>query len=369
MKTYLVGGAVRDKLMHQEPKDQDWVIVGATPDDVARLLAEGYSQVGADFPVFLHPKTGDEYALARIERKTGSGYHGFVVEADASVTIEDDLARRDLTINSMAIDEDGKIIDPYGGRKDLRNQVLRHTTAAFAEDPLRVMRLARFSARYKHFVVAPETIELCKGLCAAGELNHLSIERVWTEMVKGFGECSPRNFLTVLESTGALTSCAVLQDYFGPSITEHQYAIADSLSASSENRAVLAIALLAREESKLEGATSRVRDLHANLRVLWHSSKTSADLMLLLKKAKALSEGDAFGDLALAVLALEHGGFHPPFKYKQLVTGRKIMRGVRAADFPGLQGKELGQAIDGKRVDEMQHAMSIPKGESAQQMG
>lgn len=188
MKTYLVGGAVRDELAGRTPKDHDYVIVGATEKDVEALIAQGYQRVGADFPVFLHPETGDEYALARIERKVGAGYNGFEAYTSPDLTIEDDLRRRDLTINAIAKDlETGEIVDPFGGRKDLENGVLRHVSEAFAEDPLRVLRVARFQARYG-FEINHNTLALMSKLVRTGELDHLTRERVWVEMEKIFSE-------------------------------------------------------------------------------------------------------------------------------------------------------------------------------------
>ena len=178
MKIYLVGGAVRDALLGLPIKDKDWVVVGATPQG---MLNAGYQQVGRDFPVFLHPQTREEYALARTERKSGSGYTGFTCYAAPDVTLEDDLQRRDLTINAMARDDDGEIIDPYNGLDDLENRLLRHVSPAFSEDPLRVLRVARFAARYAHlgFRIADETMTLMREMNAAGELEHLTPERVW----------------------------------------------------------------------------------------------------------------------------------------------------------------------------------------------
>ena len=180
MQTFLVGGAVRDELLGRPVKDRDWVVVGSTPDE---MIDAGFEQVGADFPVFLHPETKEEFALARQEEKTGPGYHGFETRFDPSVTLEDDLVRRDLTINAMARDADGNLIDPHHGIADLRAGILRHVSDAFAEDPLRVLRVARFAARY-NFDVAPETMELMKKLVASGELDHLTPERVWAELEK-----------------------------------------------------------------------------------------------------------------------------------------------------------------------------------------
>ena len=203
MKIYRVGGAVRDRLLGLPVKEIDWVVVGATP---AELLEQGYTQIGRDFPVFLHPKTRQEYALARTERKSGSGYTGFMVYAAPDVTLEQDLLRRDLTINAIAVDDDNNLIDPYGGQRDLQDRVLRHVSPAFAEDPLRVLRVARFAARFAHldFTVASETLLLMRALVDAGELQHLTAERVWQEFEKGLGSAAPQVFLQVLRECGAL---------------------------------------------------------------------------------------------------------------------------------------------------------------------
>jgi tRNA nucleotidyltransferase (CCA-adding enzyme) len=222
MKTYLVGGAVRDALLEYPVSERDWVVVGATPE---QMLAEGYTQVGKDFPVFLHPQTKDEYALARTERKQGHGYTGFAVHCDPAVTLEEDLLRRDLTINAMARDSDGSIIDPYGGQRDLQQRVLRHVSAAFVEDPLRVLRTARFAARYAHlgFTVAPETSALMAEIVAQGELAHLAPERVWVETERALAERDPQVFITVLRDCGALQALLPeLEALFGvPQTPEH----------------------------------------------------------------------------------------------------------------------------------------------------
>lgn len=197
----MVGGAVRDALLGQAVQDRDWVVVGATPEAMA---AAGYLPVGRDFPVFLHPQTREEYALARTERKTGRGYHGFAFQADPQVTLEDDLARRDLTINAIAQADDGTLIDPYGGRRDLQARVLRHVTEAFREDPVRILRLARFAARLHDFTIAPETLALMRGMVEAGEADHLVAERVWQELARGLMERKPSRMLEVLRACGAL---------------------------------------------------------------------------------------------------------------------------------------------------------------------
>jgi tRNA nucleotidyltransferase (CCA-adding enzyme) len=176
MQAYVVGGAVRDELLGLTVKDRDWVVVGATPQE---MLARGFQQVGRDFPVFLHPQSHEEYALARTERKTAPGYTGFVVHAAPEVSLEDDLMRRDLTINAIAKDENGALIDPHGGRADLVARVMRHVSPAFAEDPVRILRVARFAARFADFSIAPETMELMCNMVAAGEVDALVPERVW----------------------------------------------------------------------------------------------------------------------------------------------------------------------------------------------
>src|SRR5450830_1034979 len=223
MQIYLVGGAVRDALLGLPVTDRDWVVVGATPDE---LIAQGFVPVGKDFPVFLHPQTHEEYALARTERKTAPGYHGFAVHAAPDVTLEEDLARRDLTINSIAIDtgntgarglfdtqslpqaqdwaSSGALVDPFGGQQDLQNKVFRHVTDAFREDPVRILRVARFAARFCDFTVAPETRQLMQAMVQEGEADHLVAERVWQELAKGLMEHTPSRLFEVLRDCGAL---------------------------------------------------------------------------------------------------------------------------------------------------------------------
>ena len=203
MQVYLVGGAVRDHLLGFPYHEKDYVVVGATPE---QLIASGYQPVGKDFPVFLHPETKDEYALARTERKSGHGYHGFSFFTDPSVTLEEDLIRRDLTINAIAMDDDGTIYDPYDGQKDLQNKVLRHVSDAFVEDPLRVLRIARFAARYKvlGFHIAPETLALMQQLAESGELEALTPERVWKETSRALMETHADEYFEVLRACGAL---------------------------------------------------------------------------------------------------------------------------------------------------------------------
>ena len=205
MQIYMVGGAVRDRLLGRPVNDHDWVVVGATPE---QMVAQGYLPVGRDFPVFLHPQTREEYALARTERKSGRGYRGFVVQTSPDVTLEEDLSRRDLTINAIASSADGTgteaIFDPYGGARDLHDKVLRHVTDAFHDDPVRILRVARFAARFTDFSVAPETMELMRSMVAHGEADHLVAERVWQELARGLMEEQPSRMFEVLRQCGAL---------------------------------------------------------------------------------------------------------------------------------------------------------------------
>jgi tRNA nucleotidyltransferase (CCA-adding enzyme) len=201
MKTYVVGGAVRDELLGLPVSDRDHVVVGATPE---QMVAQGFRPVGKDFPVFLHPDTQEEYALARTERKTAPGYRGFVFHTSPDVKLEDDLVRRDLTVNAMARGDDGTVVDPYGGLQDLRDRVFRHVSPAFAEDPVRILRLARFAARFPDFRVAGETMALMRRMVEAGEVDALVPERVWQEIARGLMEQKPSRMLAVLRESGAL---------------------------------------------------------------------------------------------------------------------------------------------------------------------
>ena len=246
MKTYCVGGAIRDELLGLPVKDRDWVVVGATPE---ALLAQGYRPVGKDFPVFLHPLTHEEYALARTERKTAPGYAGFVFHTDPAVTLEEDLARRDLTINAMARGEDGVLRDPYGGQADLQARIFRHVSPAFAEDPVRILRMARFAARFADFRVAPETLQLMQAMVTAGEVDALVPERVWQELARGLMEARPSRMIEVLRDCCALARIlAELDRLFGipqparyhPEIDTgaHQLLVLDEAAATGQPLAV-----------------------------------------------------------------------------------------------------------------------------------
>jgi tRNA nucleotidyltransferase (CCA-adding enzyme) len=222
MKRYLVGGAVRDQLLGLNVTERDWVVIGSTPE---KMIAQGFKPVGKDFPVFLHPETHDEYALARTERKTAPGYRGFSVHTGPEVSLEDDLLRRDLTINAMAIDEHGQLIDPHGGLRDLDEKCLRHVSPAFREDPVRILRIARFAARYSPlgFSIAGDTLQLMTAMVEAGEVDALVPERIWVELEKALGERSPRSFFETLRVCGALQALfPEIERLFGvPQPAEH----------------------------------------------------------------------------------------------------------------------------------------------------
>ena len=237
MQAYLVGGAVRDELLGLEVKDRDWVVVGATPEE---MLAKGFKQVGADFPVYLHPKTREEYALARTERKQGRGYHGFTVYSAPDVTLEEDLQRRDLTINAMAKTEDGALVDPFHGQTDIQDRKLRHVSEAFAEDPLRILRTARFAARFRPlgFTVCDQTMALMRKMVDEGEVDHLVPERVWQELQRALHEQAPDGFFEILRDSGALAVLIPELDSAGVfhSALESLRCIHDAPGASTEER-------------------------------------------------------------------------------------------------------------------------------------
>jgi tRNA nucleotidyltransferase (CCA-adding enzyme) len=401
MEIYLVGGAVRDQLLEYPVDERDWVVVGARPKD---LLDQGFRQVGRDFPVFLHPETNDEYALARTERKAGHGYTGFEVHCDPSVTLEEDLLRRDLTVNAMAMDSDGKLIDPYGGQDDLAARVLRHVSPAFVEDPLRVLRTARFAARFAHlgFRIAGETLQLMSDIVDQGELTHLPAERVWTELERALGERDPGVFVEALRDCGALAVVLPEVDaLFGvPQSPEHHPEVdtgvhtlmalrqACGLSPAAEVRfAVLLHDLgkgatpasewprhiahehrgikLVRKVCKRLKAPNRYRDLalmaceyHTHChRALELRGKT---VLKLFKATGALRQPARFEAFLLACEADARGRLgledrdYPQADY--LRRALAIAQRVSAADFAdqGLTGVELGEAIDRERTHRLE---------------
>ena len=301
LKVYMVGGAVRDKLLGLIPQDVDWVVVGSTPEE---MIALGFQQVGAEFPVFLHPETGEEYALARQERKTGPGYHGFETRFSPDVTLEDDLVRRDLTINAMAMLPDGTIVDPYGGQEDLKRKVLRHTSEAFREDPVRILRLARFSARYYNFETATETLAMCAEMIRMGEFDHLTPERVWAEFKKGLMEPRPdKMFITLFAVHGDRT----LKEFFaGYSKSMGYLKEAAKCDADLEVRfATIASGFKMKEDFAKWTIPSECQDVAMLVNNNLHSfanyfKLTPTERVQLLTRCDALRRHERFGQVAVA---------------------------------------------------------------------
>lgn len=308
MQAFIVGGAVRDELLGLPVRDRDWVVVGATPE---QMLAAGFRPVGKDFPVFLHPDTHEEYALARTERKTGRGYKGFTFHTSPDVTLEEDLARRDLTINAMARDEAGTITDPFDGRRDLAARVLRHVSPAFAEDPLRILRVARFAARFDAFTVAPETMALMRDIVAAGEIEHLVAERVWQELSRGLMENHPQRMFEVLHESGALARLlpeidALPEDARTALHERLQRAVARGAALDQRWASVLQAmdADTAREVSERLKAPNEARDLAVMLARETGSLPTeagdAASALDLLVRCDALRRPERFASLLAA---------------------------------------------------------------------
>jgi len=359
MKIYLVGGAVRDELLGIAVKDRDWVVVGATPDE---MVAKGYKQVGADFPVFLHPETREEYALARTERKQGHGYHGFTVYSAPDVTLEQDLKRRDLTINAMAQAEDGSLVDPFGGRKDLESRKLRHVSDAFSEDPLRILRTARFAARFQHlgFRVADETMALMQQMVTDGELGHLVPERVWQEIQRALNEVTPVTFFEVLKETGALAilvpELAENEDTFGNAMTALEATAKQGLSTECRFAALfypLSPAQV-RDRTAALKAPNDCRDLArlvVELAPFAGEHSLSAERVLeLFNHADAWRRPERFG-LLLETLACLPGGLMPDTR-DRLERAMEQARAVDARSLiaEGFKGKALGEAIGRERL-------------------
>lgn len=313
MRTYVVGGAVRDQLLGLPVQDRDHVVVGATPADMTAL---GFTPVGQDFPVFLHPKTREEYALARTERKSGHGYKGFTVYAAPEVTLEEDLCRRDLTINAMALDEDGRLVDPFGGQADLQAKIFRHVSEAFAEDPVRILRVARFSARFTDFSVAPETLALMRQIVAAGEVDALVPERVWQEISRGLMERQPSRMFLVLRECGALEKLLPEVDcLFGVPQPQEYHPEIDTgvhvmlvIDWSAQQQHSLPVRFAALTHDLGKGATPAE---------LWprHVGHEAKSVELVRKLCERLRIPTDCRDLAIAV-AREHGIVHRALELK-----------------------------------------------------
>ncbi|TCK07142.1 hypothetical protein [Marinobacterium mangrovicola] len=366
MQIYLVGGAVRDRLLGLKVKDHDWVVVGATPEE---MIDAGYKPVGKDFPVFLHPKTAEEYALARTERKSGKGYTGFEFFASPDVSLEEDLRRRDLTINAIAQDSDGQLIDPYGGQQDIEARVLRHVSPAFREDPLRVLRVARFAARFAdlNFRIADETLALMREISASDELDYLTPERVWQEFERALGTRSPLVFIhslnavsacerllpefCELDSEAAETASTQLAENSGNA--EQQFALLTNLAtASAESDAALE---QIRELSVRLRAPNRFRDLALQLRQFHQDLATFSELaaerkLKLVKQLDLLRRPERLELLrpcAAALVQTETGGIaegiETLLERMSAVEPRQLMS-------EGFSGKALGEEIEKRQL-------------------
>lgn len=349
MQVYLVGGAVRDELLGLAVKDRDYVVVGATPDT---MRAQGFQAVGQDFPVFLHPETHEEYALARTERKTARGHQGFRFDCDSSVTLEEDLRRRDLTINAIAQAPDGRLIDPYGGVADIEARVLRHVSAAFSEDPLRVLRLMRFYARFAPlgFTVAEETLALCRAMVAAGDLHDLTAERVWAECEKALSYAEPWHFFTGLAQVGALdvllgdvVADRVLLDDMNAALMIACGRIEDTaLRFAAWLRPCAPCGKAALQQLRLPNKVKHWITLLAAQQTTaldWEGASPEAR-WALLKGCGSLRQMGDLPDL-LAVLGMNEGQQHTVMAQAEAVHGLDVA-GIQAA---GYTGAALGAAI------------------------
>ncbi|MGM0449500.1 MAG: multifunctional CCA tRNA nucleotidyl transferase/2'3'-cyclic phosphodiesterase/2'nucleotidase/phosphatase [Pseudomonadota bacterium] len=354
MQVYEVGGAVRDWLLGQAVKDRDWVVVGATPE---QMLAAGYKQVGADFPVFLHPETHEEYALARTERKSGHGYHGFEVHSAPDVTLEEDLKRRDLTVNAMARDAEGHLVDPFGGEQDLADRVLRHVSPAFAEDPLRILRTARFAARLAPlgFEVAEETMALMRSMVAEGEVDHLVPERVWQETRRALHEAHPRVFFEVLDACGALA--VVMPEIVAPAevlgwgLDALERAV--GISDTTEVRYGALVAMLDADTVHAFSERLRVpnscRDIAVSSAALprWPLPLSADWVEQLLEKADAWRRPERF---ELLLLVMEACGLEEQAAAQvREARSQAVAVDPKALMKEGYQGKALGEAITARR--------------------
>ncbi|XOZ33198.1 polynucleotide adenylyltransferase [Halomonadaceae bacterium KBTZ08] len=359
MQQYLVGGVVRDELLGIPVKDRDWVVVGATPQE---MLDAGYKQVGADFPVFLHPETNEEYALARTERKQGHGYHGFTVHADPDVTLEEDLQRRDLTINAMARSVDGEVVDPFGGRADLEARLLRHVSSAFTEDPLRILRTARFAARFAPlgFRVADDTMTLMQQMVADGEADHLVAERVWQETRRALHEQAPAVYFEVLDACGALAvvmpEIAALFARDGRAPLEHLEAAVERSDDTGVRFAALVAGLEPEEREALNNRLKVPNDCKELVvasgtlfeGVASESHPSAEQVQALIDQGDGWRRPQRFERI---LLVLESAGIPPEWTTMLAQAREKASRvDPRALMAEGYKGKALGEAIQRERL-------------------
>ena len=344
MKTYLVGGAIRDAMLGLKVKDRDWVVVGASPE---AMLDKGYQPIGKDFPVFLDPQSHEEYALARTERKTAKGYHGFAFYADEDVTLEQDLSRRDLTVNAMAQDADGTLIDPYHGQRDIQQKILRHVTLAFREDPVRILRVARFSARFSDFSIAPETMILMRGMVANGEADSLVAERVWQEIAKGLLEEKPSRLFEVLQD------CHLLQKIL-PSLVNNQIAMqALDLAASKNYPLAVRFATLQLPGTSLKAPSDCTQLAQVVTKLLndYKANLTAEQMYECLERGDAIRQPDRFSLALRAFECLQPEVTSTPLK-------RSLQAILAVASEPialqalrdGLSGAQIGELIAKARI-------------------
>lgn len=347
MLCYLVGGAVRDELLGRAVTERDWVVVGETTD---AMLRAGFTQVGRDFPVFLHPDTKEEYALARTERKTGPGHTGFAVHADPSVTLEEDLKRRDLTINAIARSEDGRLIDPYDGKRDLEQRTLRHVSDAFAEDPLRIFRLARFAAQLDGFVVAPETSALVREMAAAGATHELPAERVWAEFRKALAGQSSQRFWQVLAELDALAPWFIeLADLAPPPTSlepDDRFVALGTQLTPDQARELGSRLKTPNDERALIVQAAEYGERLAAL-VQAPGSARGVELLAVLQATGALRQGNRFDRLLLVLSALVPARANRLAELHELVVELRAIGAAAVA--PGLVGKAVGEAISAAR--------------------
>ncbi|MEZ5599133.1 MAG: multifunctional CCA tRNA nucleotidyl transferase/2'3'-cyclic phosphodiesterase/2'nucleotidase/phosphatase [Pseudomonadales bacterium] len=348
MQIYLVGGAVRDQLRGVAVSDRDWLVVGSTPQAMRRA---GFRQVGADFPVFLHPHDDEEYALARTERRTGPGHRGFVTDFSPDVTLEEDLKRRDLTVNAMAMTPEGEIIDPYGGREDLRRRLLRAVSPAFSEDPLRVFRVARFAAQLEGFSVVPETLALMREMARGGRLAELAPERVWQELRRAVDTPSPWRFLDVLRDADALLP--FFEEWrVEPPLLRHAFRGDACLAAWCEHldgEAVRSLAQRLRMPNAVRDFVLHV-GLAAPLLPRWRDV-AAEEIVRLLGRLRAFQDGSALRAV-LRYLESRHGVLLAAFE----ALLDDLAAAPRAIDFPGIEGRALGEAIERARVERVREA-------------
>ncbi len=366
MKIYLVGGAVRDALLGIPVKERDWVVVGATPE---QLLDAGYTRVGKDFPVFLHPQTHEEYALARVERKTAPGYHGFSMQFSPQVTLEEDLRRRDLTINAMAQSDQGEIIDPYGGREDISRRLLRHVSEAFNEDPVRILRVARFAARFKpmDFQVSPDTLQRMSAMVLSGEAAALVAERVWTETHKALQESRSDVYFEILAACGALVVVyPEIDELYRVSLAWAGACEALHCSAELKLDAKTRFAVLLCELGSIRAteqlcARGKVpndcRDLAlVMLRLRAAAAQipelTAEDLLLVLESCDAWRRADRFSEAlkGLSACQIEQSRLEG-LRQAQQLTGQVALTAEQRA---GLNGPAIGAAVRARRLSALQ---------------